>query len=209
MTVFVFGVAAVGEAQAQGRRGRRSRSLIGLAAREQVQKELDVNSEQKTQIKKVSDSYRSELRELFSGLQGVPAEERAEKFAELQSKRQELAAAAEKKLAAVLKEDQIQRLKEIGIQVLGSRTLVRDEIAKALDLSKEQRVKIQGVIESEQKRSLQLFQDAQSGKIERSELREKFSDLRKEIRTEALDVLTKEQKEKFETMKGEKFQLDS
>ena len=210
MMVFGLAVAAVSEAQAQRRgRGRRSRSLIGLAVSEQVQKELNATAEQKTEIKKISDSYRSESRALFSGFRGLSREERTAKFAELQPKFQELTTAAKKKLAAVLKEDQLKRLKEIEIQVLGGRTLARDEIAKALALSKEQRAKIKGVFESQQKRSRQLFQDSQNGKIERSELRKKFSDLRKKINAEALDVLTKEQKESFEKMKGEKFQLDS
>jgi len=208
MMVFVLTVAAASEAQAQRRR-RRPRSLIGLAANEQVQKELEATAEQKTKIEEISDTFRSDSRDLFSGLQGLSREERTEKFAELRPKHQELAAAAEKKLAAVLKKDQLKRLREINIQVSGGRVLARDEIAKALDLSKEQKAKIKGVFESAQKRRGKLFQDLQSGNLDRSEIREKFSDLRKEINTEALAVLTKKQKAKFEKMKGEKFELES
>ena len=52
-----------------------------------------------------------------------------------------------------------------------------------------------------------LYQDRRDGKIEINELQQKRTEIQKGIETAAMDVLTAEQKKKFEELKGEKFEL--
>ncbi|MEX2286335.1 MAG: hypothetical protein WD648_04540 [Planctomycetaceae bacterium] len=199
-------VVDTAEAQRGGARGRGRgpEDMVTLAANEQVQKELAVTDEQKPQITKIAEAYRDELRQLSSGSESLSREERAKQRTEQAPKRQEIADKHEKELAGVLKEDQQKRLKEITIQVQGGRALLRPDVSAALKLSDEQKQKIKQVLDSQMERGAKVFADAQG---DREALTKKLGELRKEIDTEAVAVLNKDQQTQFESMKGEKFEL--
>jgi len=204
----VVACESVSLAQRGGRRrGRRETNAISLAALQQVQGELNVTEEQRAQIQELFDDYRGQSQELFAGLQDLSREERAEKMVELRGERGKLAAESRKKLAGLLKEDQLKRLHQIVIQALGGRSLARDDVAKALGLTDEQREQIKAIVDSEQDRRRTLIEKVQSGAIERSEIRAEFATMRNEISDAALGLLSDDQKESLTKLQGEKFEL--
>lgn len=196
-------------AQREGRGGGRRREVnsIAVAVRDEVQQELALSSEQKTKLQQIADDYRSQADSLFEGVRELPREERNAKMAELMEQREKLAADAEKKLAEVLNADQVKRLNQIVYQALGGRALAREDVAKELALSNEQREKVATIIASENEKRRQLFRDAQGGGVDREQMREKSRELRDQINNEALAVLTDDQKQKFTALQGEKFEL--
>lgn len=213
MTVLALAFLLVCDAvgMAQRRRGRgfgfRPLDAASLAGLEQVQNELKVTDEQKSKIDDIVGLYRDDRRQLFSGLRDVSREERAQKMDELRSQFDQMAAAAEKKVDAVLNDEQRKRLQEIVVQVLGGRALERADVTAALALNDEQKKKIKAVFESEDQRRRDLFEQARDGNLQREQIFTKFRELQTTINTEALAVLTDEQKAEFEQMKGAAFEL--
>jgi Spy/CpxP family protein refolding chaperone len=192
MALAVFADAA----QAQ-RRGRGS--LIG---REQVQKELKITDDQKTKLDEIQKKQSAARRELFSGVRDLPRDEQRAKYTELRGKSEELSKKFTAQANEVLNADQKKRLQEISIQVRGSSALSTDDVAKALGLSEEQSKKLRAISEDSRAAMRKLFEGDREG------VREKFTALRKEAGEKMLAVLTADQKEKFEKMKGKKFELE-
>jgi hypothetical protein len=205
-TLVVDTVQAQEKGRGQGRRGRGPEDAVSLAANEQVQKELAVTDEQRAEIVKIAAAHRNEMSDLSSGQEGLSREERAKKRAEQTPQRDEISKKYEAKLAEALKEDQFKRLKEITIQHLGARALLRADVATELKLADDQKQKIQQIVDSQSDRMRKLFADAGAGG-NREEAMKKFAEMRKEIEAEAVAVLNDEQKKQFESMKGEKFEL--
>ena len=186
LALAIFADAA--QAQRRGFGGFRGGSLIFF---EQVRKELKVTDDQESklqEIQKKRDSARRELRD-------VPREERQAKFNEFVKK-------FTAQTNEVLDSDQKKRLQEITIQVRGSSALSSADVAKALGLSDEQKKKLTSINADSRAKSRELFQGDREGR------RDKFAALRKETGEQRLAVLSADQKEKFEKMKGEKFELD-
>ena len=197
LALAIFADAA--QAQRRGRGGFRG-SLIGI---EQVRKELKVTDDQQSKLEDIQKKHSSARQELFSGLRDLPQDERRAKFTELRGKMEELTKKFTAQTNEVLNADQKKRLREITIQVRGSRALSSGDVAKKLGLSDEQTKKLTAINEDSRAKSRELFQGGN-----REGAREKFAALRKETGEKLLAVLNADQKEKFKTMKGEKFELD-
>jgi Spy/CpxP family protein refolding chaperone len=116
---------------------------------------------------------------------------------EWQEKREGYMDETRKKLYAVLTTEQLMRLKQIRIQVKGFRALTDPEVQKELALSDEQKKKIRSDINS----LLRDLKDIGGGRNRGDEIRKDYDKAEKLL----LDVLTPEQKEKFEEMKGKIF----
>ena len=214
--------SATAEAQNQGRQGRRrggSRfggGQIGksvLLGSEKVQKELTISEDQKSKITEVAKESRPNFRELFSGLRDLNEEERRAKFQEIREKGRKLAQEADKKIAKILTEKQNKRLGEIMFQARGLIALADKELAGKLKISEDQQQKVKDLFEAQRGMQRELYsglrdlpREERTKKFE--ELRKKGEDLRKETETAVLGVLSAEQKEAFEKMKGEKFEID-
>ena len=161
----------------------------------QVQEELDLSDEQKAKLKEIEEGVRKQTREQWSGLRDLSPEQRQAKYAELRQKMAERVEKTRKKVEAVLLPHQQKRLQQIGIQLRmrwrGLSGIAGDaKIAKQLDLTAEQKEKLQKIA---------------------AETRKKLQDLPREImeegRQNAMDVLTPQQKRKLEEAIGEKFEL--
>lgn len=199
-----------GGSSSQGRSGRGGfdQSAMGLLRIPQVQTELGLSDEQKTKLRELGESSRPS-REQYAALRELPEEERNKKFAEMREKRQE----AEKKLFGILNAEQGTRLKQILLQARGLRALADKEVAKELGLSEEQSAKIREIMSagSDRGSSFQALRD-----LPEEERRKKFAEMRaqgekqrQEAEKKVLAVLTDEQKQKLEKMKGKKFELPS
>ncbi len=113
----------------------------------------------------------------------------------------------EKQIAEILKPEQLERLKQIRIQIEPGMALHNNpEVAKALALTDEQKGKLRTLREEAREAMREAFQDGED--LTPQERRAKGVEMRKEMLEKALGVLTPEQREKFEKMQGAKIELD-
>jgi Spy/CpxP family protein refolding chaperone len=166
---------------------------VRLAAIEEVQKALKVSDEQKKQI----DDLNTELRDGFrTVLQGGGGREGIQKLNE------EVAA----KLNEVLDDDQEKRLRGITIQIIGPNVVLVDaEVAKELKVTDEQKTKLEEAQQENMREMGEAFRG--SGTPDESD-RKKFEELREKGQKRLLDVLTSEQQEQLNAMKGEEVKID-
>lgn len=167
-----------------------------LLRMDQVQKELELVGEQKDKLIKIAENTASKMRELYSGLRDLSAEDRAARFAELREKTTKLTEDARKQVDEVLLPNQRDRLKQIGLQMRlrgsTSAALANKALTDALNLTDEQIEKLR-----------QTEQEANE------ELTKKTEELRKEVHEKVLSVLTPEQREKLKSMLGDQFDFQS
>ncbi len=200
----------------------------GLLRSEQVQKELELVEDQKAKLKAIGEEMRTQMSELYSGMRDLKPEERRAKHAELREKSKGLAEKTGKKIQEVLLPNQRERLKQIQLQVRGIGALNDKEVSESLGITEEQKGKFKSLREEMQKKRQAAFggfrnlsPEERKKKMEEmrnlspeerqkksAEIREQAQKLQKEAVDQALGVLTSEQRESFEKMKGEKFELD-
>jgi Spy/CpxP family protein refolding chaperone len=172
--------------------------LIGLLMRDEVQQEIQLVDEQRDKVMKAAeesrDKMRQEMRGMFEEMRDLSDEERRERFGEIRSKMEEMNAGVETQLKKALLPHQLERLKQIDLQVRmqqrGEGGLSSRTVAEALELSDEQREKLE-----------------QRAEEVRKELQEKVRQAQAEAREKMLEVLTPEQKAKLEELMGDTFQL--
>lgn len=219
MVMFLSASLALAQNEGRGRGrggfGGGTGGVLGLLSNEEVQKELALDDAGKASVKKIIDASREESRtELgagggFAGLRDLPEAERRAKMQELQAK----GAAVQAKILAkylpqvkeVLTPAQFERAQQISWQSRGTRALSDPELAKALDITKEQQDKIAAVGKEFDEKQRALFTPGAGGGGEGA--REKREALTKERDTKVLDVLTADQKTKFATLKGKEFDV--
>jgi Spy/CpxP family protein refolding chaperone len=176
-------------------------SLIALVQRPEIQQELQLIDEQRDKVDEVvadaRDRIGSEMRTMFADMGNINElgeQERQARFDEIRTKFEKLNKEFEGDLKKALLPYQFDRLKQIGVQqrvqTQGATALSSGELAEALNLTDEQREKLE-------KRSAEVQQ----------ELQEKIAQLRLEARNKMLDVLTPEQRTKLNSMMGDAFAM--
>ena len=132
----------------RGRRSRRTRRTWGwsrrrnelmLLASEQVQKELELIDEQIKDFEKLREGQAEKMREMFAGMRDLSEDERRAKFEEMRGKLEESQKELSEKMNAILMPHQLDRLKELNIQVRGMGALDDPEVAEELKISEEQK----------------------------------------------------------------------
>ncbi len=170
---------------------------LALLKLDVVAKDLALTDEEKESLKKLGDEATSQMKELRDSLKDASREDRRTKMADAEK---EIA----KKVDAVLNDKQRARLQEIRLQIRGASALRDKEVADALKLSEDQTKKLTDLADA--RRS--AVRDARSaGGGDRAASREKISQITKESSEKMMDVLTTEQKDQFEKMKGAKIDL--
>jgi len=172
--------------------------VLGLIAREEVQQELQLVDEQKEKVRGLTDEMRNkardQMRDVFGQMQNLSDEERRAKFGEIRTKIEALSAETEKQLEKVLLPHQMERLKQIDLQTKvqsrGASALTGGDVAKALNLTDEQREKLE-------KRAAEV----------QEELQTKIKQLQADARKKMLDVLTPAQQAQLEKMMGQQFDM--
>jgi hypothetical protein len=160
-----------------------------LLRQKSVQEELKIAPDL---AKKIHDFTGMEHDEFLKAI--TLAKEQEEK------KLKELAAANEKFLIDNLSATQRKRLAQITMQVTGLRQLMRPEIAKALELTEEQKEKVKSMHE-EAAKAYRAIIDAE-GNENRNE---KLAELRAATHEKVAALLTEKQKEIAKEMVGERF----
>ncbi len=174
-------------AQQQRQRGGFGGGAIFLLGQKSVQEELKLSEDQVQKVKELSDKQR----ESFQGLRDLSQEDR-------RAKMQEMAKANDKALAEILKPGQLKRVKQISLQQQGAFALVNPEVAKALNISEEQKDKIREIQTKARDESQGLGRDEEGAK--------KRQEIRKATNEKVMGVLTAEQKAKLKEMQGKPFE---
>jgi hypothetical protein len=191
--------------------GSRTNSLMSLAANEAVQKELGVSGEAVTRLDTINDEYRNASQKEFTALgidytaiSELPALERAAEMRKATEKSadvgRKLTAIYLPKLAEVLDPPQIQRLRQIQLQASGVDVWNEPEIAKELDLSDEQQQTVTE-LRSDYSRRAQLLD---------GDFQQRFARIRElnaERDRKAFALLTDQQRNKLEQLKGTPFDV--
>lgn len=113
---------------------------------------------------------------------------------------------AEKAITDVTTDEQEARLFQIGLQTAGGRALFREDVQKKLDLKAAQKKSLMDLQTGMQSANMELFQRMRDQEITREELTAAMTKNTEILNTEAVKVLTAEQKTAFEAMKGPKFE---
>src|SRR5262249_4030442 len=155
-----------------------------------VQENLKLSDDQVKQLKEFGEKMQKE----FAGLRDLSEDERRAKFQELRKE-------GDKQVAKILDKKQAKRLKQISLQLQGTMAYSNPEVAKALDLSDDQKKQIADIQKETREEMGKIFQ----GEGTREEKGKKMNELRKSAREKTEKVLTDDQKKKWKEMVGEKF----
>ena len=180
-----------------------------LLQSEQVQKELELVDDQKAKLKELGDKTMAKMREAFGdreALRKLSDEERKTRFAEAGKKMIAMADETKKEVENILLPHQLDRLKQIALQVQGVAALQNKEVQEALGITSEQLEKMKSLRDAAMEKGRTMMEDLRDATDQ--ERRAKFQEFRKQIEGDVLGVLTDEQKQKFDKLKGEKFELD-
>ncbi len=167
-------------------------SKVGLVQNEQVQQELKLTDEQKSKV----DEIAARVREAGPQRGQGGGEANREQLRERMQAMSRVVAEEEKKLDEVLDEQQKKRLDQISLQVTGVRALMRDEVASKLELSDEQKEKVQAALRAQRGQGGGDRPDPAA-----------FRERREQLEQQVMAVLSDEQKQKWEELKGEAFEL--
>jgi Spy/CpxP family protein refolding chaperone len=215
---FVLGATLVTAAEAQAaaaggtRRGPMAMvgqraSLVALLNLEAVQKELKLTEEQVGKVREATKNLRAEMREQRAALREITSpQERRAKATALSA---ELDRKARQALRDVLSREQWMRLFQIRIQVGGTlAALTNPRIAARLKLTDEQNQKVAEIQKTVQEKTSAIRRGLRN--LSQQERTERLAEARKlgqKAEQDALAVLTADQKEAFNKMKGEPFKL--
>jgi Spy/CpxP family protein refolding chaperone len=166
-----------------------------VASLDEVQTDLKLTDEQKSEIETINDDTRGKMRDLFSD-GGPPDMEAFQKLG------QEAAAQVEKALEPA----QFTRLQEITLQVNGASSLNDEAIRTKLHFTNEQTTKYEEARDANREAMRDAMDDL--GDASREERRAKMDELRKSADERLLAVLTPEQKTEFEALKGAPLEID-
>lgn len=206
-----------------GRRGEGDRQRPGfgrpgfgmsgsaLLRNEKIQEELKLTEAQKQKIQTASEESREKMREMFSGLRDKSREERREAFEKMRGEMDAMRKKSEEQILSALTESQKERLQGIELQLQGPRALANPEVAKKLDIDELQQEEIKLALEEVRSKSQsqmrELFAGVRDGSVKREEMQKKMEELRAAGDKAVMEVLTKEQREKLESLKGAKVDI--
>lgn len=181
----------------QAQRGQGFGRMMGagmagmLLQRPDVQRELNLTEQQKTQIRQMQESMRTAMQEM----RNMPPQERRQKMEELRQKNDP---------TKVLNETQKKRLRELELQAMGPTAFLQPEVADELNLTQEQRSRLQGIVMQQMQQLREQFQ----GGAGQGQAVQNFQQMREQAEKQMLEVLTPAQREKWQQMQGKPFQFE-
>ena len=213
----VLGTACIAPAQAQERersgrrfgRGTSRSSLLGLLGREQVQQEMNLSDEQTTKVQEIVENLGAEMQEQYSSLREI--EDRDQQRARITELRDQSDQKVREQLGDVVEREQVMRLYQIRMQVRAVvDSLANRYVSGRLELTDGQKNKLNEINKAVGAKQSEVYATMRDASDEqRSEAFQKLRKMRSEADTEALALLTAEQKAAFEEMKGEKIELQT
>lgn len=186
---------------------------LTLASDKPIQEELKLGEDELFFVAQLNEDFRADSRELYSGIdwRSLSEEDRKTKFEEVGKKRAALVKESEKGLAELLTEEQVKRLDEIALQLMGIRALANEDVQKKLKVTSDQKTKIDDTMKAADDDRRKMFEEMRAsggGRDSFEAMRAKFDEARKKSDDKVLAVLTDEQKKKFDEMKGKPLEVD-
>lgn len=121
-------------------------SLIALINIPEVQQELKVSPEQVKALGDHQARFQEQLQAVFREFAGDAApEERERRGLEIRAKAEQAGKDAEKELAKILEPKQNERLEQLRLQRSGAQGMLQPEVASKLELSEDQKTKLEDV----------------------------------------------------------------
>jgi len=197
---------AASPASAQFGRGFRIPPVVQdlmMMSIEPVQKELKLSEDQGKAINAIATQMRGDAMEIISGLQDLTPEEREEELPNVMKMVSDSAKELQVQVDEILDDEQTARMGQLSLQRRGVEALDDEKVGDALKLSDDQKKQLVTIQDEAGAKQEALIKELLGG--DRNELREKIQALRTETGDKALAVLTDEQREAFEKMKGAKF----
>ena len=191
------------------RRGSGRGSLLGLLRMEQVQKELKLSEEETAKVKTFAEKHRAEMRKQYEGIREI--EDREKRRAKWMELRDQSDRKAHEAIRKILPREKMIRLYQIRLQVRAVvDSLANKYVSGKLKLTDEQKAKLAQIVKDSQAARSELYGSMRDASEEqRREAYAKYRKIRSDADEEALGLLTAEQKEALEKMKGEKIELPS
>lgn len=223
--VVLVGAAALGLSQGQRRGGGQGMGDFALLAREDVRRDLALNADQKASLDKLQQESgmggrgqagrRRGNRGAGAATGGAAAttggarpqmteEERAAR----QKQREEQAKAFEGRVKGVLSETQVNRVRQIAIQLAKARAVLREDVQTALGLSAETITKAKELQSSAQKANAEVQQKARNQEIDRDDATAIIAKNAAALSTELMKLLTEGQAAKLKELGGAEFVAD-
>ncbi|MEN1679216.1 MAG: hypothetical protein AAGJ46_06455 [Planctomycetota bacterium] len=168
--------------------------LGALLFSEQVREEIDLLEEQEADLRAMGEEMRDKMRSAFSGMRDLPPEERRAAFEEARGRMSEIRDEINDRVKEVLMPHQFERLQQIEVQNQmqrrGTASLAGGRAAEALGLTEDQKAEIE-------RRSAE----------ESAKLQEQIAKLRADARDRILEVLSTEQRAKYDQLVGKPFEM--
>ena len=187
-----------------GRGGQIQDPTMQLLRVEAVREELELLPDQVDALAKISENARSGFQRPDFDFRNATEEERGEFFEKMQEQLRERAEEMQAQLEEVLLPEQYDRLKELGVQVMGMRALSLDRVADELGISDSQKEELADVTASVQDKVREMMS---SGNRDRDAMRAQMEEIREGVESDLMDVLTADQRKSFEEMKGKPFEF--
>jgi len=186
---------------------RITREPTSLLRNLQVQEELKLALAQQDKIKDIYKQQNAKRTEQFQAIRGLQGEERAKKIAEWRKQMETAAKDTRQQLRQLLKPEQQARLDQIALQMQGQRVWQDPAVIKKLKISDQQQQQFKKVEQAAVEKRKQLFQDRRAGSVDRAKYAEKLKEISKDQEAKSENVLSKEQRDQFQKLKGEKFEM--
>jgi hypothetical protein len=217
MKKLLIGIAVLALAIfSQAQRGQGMGMMMGqgggnplmLLAREDVQEDLALTSEQKEKLleftgqEAMRNRFMKFMQDSGMSFEDMRSEEGRKKLAPMMEKMQ---ADMKKEIEAVMTPAQVKRLGEINVQFNGNRSVMQKDIAKALAITEAQQTKIDALNKGVGEARRALMEKMRNQELSMEEFQEKNKKNDDILNTEIGKVLTDAQKAKLSEMGGKKF----
>ncbi len=193
-------------ASAQFGRGFRIPPVVSdlmMMSSQPVQQELKLSDEQAKKINAIATQMRQDAMEIISGLQDLTPEEREEELPNVMEMVSDSAKELQTQVDEILDEQQTARMNELSLQRRGIDALDDERVIEALKVTDDQKKQLADIRDAAGAKQEDIIKEGLGG--DRDEMREKIQALQKETGDKALAVLTTEQRDAFEKLKGAKF----
>jgi Spy/CpxP family protein refolding chaperone len=177
----------------------------------EVQKELNITDAQKPKLDDLLEELQSDAQSAMSGfdfqaIRDMSPEERNTKMSEIRAKTDELNKQSEPKIAKVLDENQMKRLKQLQIQQEGSAAFTRPEVVAKLNLTDDQKAKIKKLQDDAMAQMRSAF-NPDASQEERQAARAKMQESRAKTLKDIVALLNSDQAKTWSELTGKEFKF--
>ena len=183
--------------------------MIRLLRSSEVREELKITEDQDAAIRKLAQASRPERPDRMN-VREMSQEDRQAFFDKMRNEQAERMAKMKEQLEEVLLPEQLERAEQIVLQLQGVRALGNKDVAEKIGLSTDQQQQlkeVQQTVQDDMRSEMREMFAGGMGGVDRDAMREKMQELRVKMEAKVMDVLTEDQKAKFQAMKGEAFEM--